>query len=199
MRCGIRDEQASVPYRAHTGIMRTTPLALQVGAQPDMPLMPYPVGNKEGHQDDQQEFPLIHPGIPSPSENRLFKQFGMSACPDKSHHSQKIPSDMTLPIPQPVHGQRTIQVFRTQRGATEQPTGLIDHIQPLPYVTDHLLLCDGQFAMVPVGNPNAVEKLNLPGAEKLPFVLQRQIHHQQRPIGRRHHGSNPVSHIAFRT
>ena len=46
-------------------------------AQSDMPLMPYSVGNKEGHQD-----------IPSPPDNRLFKQFGMGACPDKNHHSR---------------------------------------------------------------------------------------------------------------
>lgn len=83
--------------------------------QPNMALMPYPVGDKEGSQDDQQEFPLVHLGIPSPPESRLLKQFGMSAGPDKNYHSrltrcfnlvdqQKIPTDMALPIPQPVPG-----------------------------------------------------------------------------------------------
>ena len=53
-----------------------------------MALMPYPVGDKEGSQDDQQEFPLVHLGIHSPPENRLLKQFGMRTRPDKNHHSR---------------------------------------------------------------------------------------------------------------
>jgi hypothetical protein len=41
--------------------------------QTNMALMPDPVGDKDGNQDNQQEFPFVHHGVSSPPENRLLQ------------------------------------------------------------------------------------------------------------------------------
>lgn len=50
---------------------------------------------------------------------------------------------------------------------------LIYQAQTLPYVTNRLLLFCRQIIIVPTGNTNAVEKLDLPGTEKPPLMLKR--------------------------
>ena len=52
--------------------MRTTPLALQVGAQPDMPLMPYPERDKGHNQQNQKKGPPAHSENPPGHSETCF-------------------------------------------------------------------------------------------------------------------------------